>query len=153
MEKSRGKNLGRITAPRRHSVTQTTNQHFKIPVKASLLCLSLPIAAALAFAPAPPRSAQDPQEPAPENIKVVSISELQYVDQQGKKASVSATNVVEIRVFDDHADSVRLELLYDNGDYSLIDAQAMHILRKSGSTRDVRLVRTQRATMRFPRLP
>ena len=60
---------------------------------------------------------------------------------------------MEIRVFDDHADSVRLELLYDNGDYSLIDAQAMHILRKSGSTRDVRLVRTQRATMRFPRFP
>ena len=55
----------------------------------------------------------------------MSISELQYVDQQGKKASVSATNVVEIRVFDDHADSVRLELLYDNGDYSLIDAQAI----------------------------
>ena len=47
----------------------------------------------------------------------------------------------------------RLELLYENGDYSLIDAQAMHILRKSGSTRDVRLVRTQRSVMRFPRLP
>ena len=44
-------------------------------------------------------------------------------------------------------------MLYENGDYSLIDAQSMHILRKSGSTRDVRLVRTQRTMMRFPRLP
>ncbi|MEC7724491.1 MAG: hypothetical protein VYD05_03175, partial [Planctomycetota bacterium] len=122
-------------------------------VKAALLCLSLPIAAALAFAPAPARPGQDPQDPAPENIKILSISDLQYVDQQGNKKTVPAANVVEIRLFDDHADSVRLELLYDNGDYSLIDAQAMHILRKNGSTRDVRLVRTQRATMRFPRLP
>jgi hypothetical protein len=122
-------------------------------VKAKLLFLSLPIAAALAFAPRQPAVAQDPQDPTAEKIAVMPISELQYVDQQGNKNVVPATNVVEIRVFDDQAESVRLELLYENGDYSLIDAQAMHILRKSGSTRDVRLVRTQRSTMRFPRLP
>ena len=124
-----------------------------ILVKAPLLYLSLPIAATLALAPTPSLSNQDPQEPKPENIKVTSISELRYSDQQGKWQKVSAANVVEIRIFDDHAHSVRLELLYENGDYSLIDAQVMHILRKSGSTRDVRLVRTNRSTMRFPRLP
>ena len=122
-------------------------------MKAPLLFLSIPIAAALAFAPTPSVTTQDPQEPKPENIKVTSISELRYIDQQGVEKTVPAANVVEIRVFDDHAHSVRLELLYENGDYSLIDAQAMHVLRKNGSTRDVRLVRTQRSKMRFPRLP
>lgn len=122
-------------------------------MKATLLFLSLPIAAALAFTPFQPVGVQDPQDPDAEKIAVMPISELQYVDRQGKKNVVPATNVVEIRVFDDQAESVRLELLYENGDYSLIDAQSMHILRKSGSTRDVRLVRTQRTMMRFPRLP
>lgn len=122
-------------------------------MKAKLVFLSLPIAAALAFSPFQPASAQDPQDPDAEKVAVLPISELQYVDRQGNKNVVPATNVVEIRVFDDQAESVRLELLYENGDYSLIDAQAMHILRKSGSTRDVRMVRTQRAMMRFPRLP
>ncbi|MCK5942411.1 MAG: hypothetical protein KAI24_10610 [Planctomycetes bacterium] len=121
-------------------------------MKASLLFLSLPIAAALAFAPSQSGS-QDPQDPKPENIVVLPISEVQYVDLQGTLKVVPARNVVEVRVFDDQPHSVRLELLYENGDYSLIDAQAMHILRKNGASRDVRLVRTQRSTMRFPRLP
>jgi len=116
------------------------------------MLLSLPIAAALAFAPSH-SAPQNPQDPKAENISVIPISTLQYVDRQGNQTNVPATNVVEIRIFDDHAESVRLELLYENGDYSLIDAQAMHILRKNGATRDVRLVRTQRSMMRFPRLP
>ncbi len=120
-------------------------------MKAALMFLSVPVVAALALAP--PRPAQDPKAPEPENIVVMPISSVSYVDMQGKLTNVPATNVVEVRVFDDHAESVRLELLYDNGDYSLIDAQSMHVLRKAGPTRDVRLVRTQRERMRFPRLP
>lgn len=122
-------------------------------MKASLLCLSLPIAAALAFAPSPAPAAQDAQDPTLETVKVMPIAELQYVDLQGEKHVVPSTSVVEIRVFDEQAHSIRLELLYDNGDYSLVDAQAMHLLRKNGTTRDVRLVRSKRAAMRFPRLP
>ena len=122
-------------------------------MKASLLCLSLPIAAALAFAPSPASVFQDPQDPNLETVTVMPIAELQYVDMQGKKHVVPSTSVVEIRVFEEQAHSVRLELLYDNGDYSLVDAQAMHLLRKSGTTRDVRLVRSKQAAMRFPRLP
>ena len=122
-------------------------------MKASLLCLSLPIAAALAFAPSPSPVAQNPQEANPEVVNIMPISELQYVTLNGKSETISSTSVVEIRVFDEQAHSIRLELLYDNGDYSLVDAQAMHLLRKNGTTRDVRLVRSKRAAMRFPRLP
>lgn len=123
-------------------------------MKAALLFLSLPIAAALAFVPAK----QDPQKPADEVVPaestaILSISELQYVTQQGKTMNIPARNVVEIRMFDGQNDHIRLELLYDNGDYSLIDAQAMHLLRNGGGTRDVRLIRTGGSAMRFPRLP
>lgn len=122
-------------------------------MKATLLYLSIPVAAALAFSPAPSLPSQDPQNPAEENIKVMPISALQYVTASGERQTVRAENIVEIRVFEDHSDSVRIELLYENGDYSLIDAQSMHIMRRTGAPRDVRLVRTQRSKMRFPWLP
>lgn len=122
-------------------------------MKATLLYLSIPVAAALAFSPAPSLQSQDPQKSAEENIKVMPISALQYVTASGERQTVRAENIVEIRVFEDHSDSVRIELLYENGDYSLIDAQSMHIMRRTGAPRDVRLVRTQRSKMRFPWLP
>jgi hypothetical protein len=126
-------------------------------VKTALLFLSLPIAAALAFAPVH-SAPQDPQNPSDPNkpdevATILSLSELQYKDMQGKMTNVSARSVVEIRMFDGMNDHIRLELLYDNGDYSLIDAQAMHLLRQGGTTRDVRLVRSASSAMRFPQLP
>lgn len=122
-------------------------------MKASLLCLSLPIAAALAFAPSPAPVAQNPQDENPEVVNIMPISELQYVTLNGKSETISSTSVVEIRIFNEQTDRIRLELLYDNGDYSLMDVQTMHILRKSGITRDVRLVRSKRNAMRFPNWP
>jgi len=119
-------------------------------MKAPLLALALLIAATLAFVPQDP---QQPAEPPQEQSTVISLAEMQYVDRQGETRSVPSRNVVEIRVFEDDSDHIRLELLYDNGDYSLIDAQALHILRSGGSTRDVKLVRASRRNMRFPRLP
>ena len=127
----------------------------EIPVKASLLFLSLPIAAALAFVPN--QSAQDPKPVDPnkpeELTSVISLSKLQVKDMQGLVTNFPARNVVEIRMFDGMTDHIRLELLYENGDYTLMDVQAMHLLRNDGSTRDVKLIRTKANRMRFPRLP
>lgn len=122
-------------------------------MKATLLYLSIPVAAALALSPAPSLQSQDPQTPAAENIKVMPISALSYMTANGERQVIRAEKIVEIRLFDDHLDNVRIELLYENGDYSLIDAQSFHIMRRTGSPRDVRLVRTQRSKMRFPWLP
>ena len=123
-------------------------------MKAPLLFLSIPIAAAFAFAP---YQNQDPQPTNPggvvETTAVMPISEMQYTDLQGKTVVVSARNVVEIRLFDDQKQHVRLELLYENGDYSMIDAQALHLLRNGSTKRDVKLVRTHLGGMRFPSLP
>lgn len=124
-------------------------------MKASLLFLSLPIAAALAFAPN--QLIQDPKPDDPnkptESTSIISMSTLQVKDLQGSISSISAQTVVEIRMFDGMKDHIRVELLYENGDYSLIDAQAIHMLRTGGASRDVKLIRTQPTRMRFPRLP
>ena len=119
-------------------------------MKASLITLALLLAATLAFVPQDPKASA---EPAHQDSSVISLSEMQYVDRQGNTRVVPSTQIVEIRVFDDDSDHVRLELLYDNGDYSLIDAQALHILRSGTPTREVRLVRASREHMRFPKLP
>jgi hypothetical protein len=119
-------------------------------VKAWKLMLPVPFVAALAMVP------QDPQPVVPadaaEQSMNASISELQYVSLQGNAHSVSARSVVEIRFVEDHPERIRLELIYENGDYSLIDAQAIHLLRNGPSTREVRLVRSKQARMRFPKL-
>lgn len=111
----------------------------------------VPAVAALAMVPQDPQNTNNPETA--DQSAVLSISEMQYTTSQGGTVSVSARNVVEIRLLDDHERSIRLELLYDNGDYSLIDAQTFHLLRNGPSTREVRLVRGKSSRMRFPKLP
>lgn len=111
--------------------------------------LPIPVVAALAMVP------QNPQQPGDPSLadvaSVITLSELNYVTPQGTTSVVSARNVVEIRLVEDVVDRIRLELYYENGDYSLIDAQAFHLLRNGGSTREVKLVRGKQARMRFPK--
>jgi hypothetical protein len=119
------------------------------PVKAWKLLVLVPAVAALAMVPQDPSPA--PAD-APEPSTTASITELQYVNLQGTTQVVTARQVVEIRFLEDHPHHIRLELVYENGDYSLIDAQAFHLLRSGPSAREVRLVRGKQARMRFPRL-
>lgn len=117
-------------------------------MKAWKLLFAVPFVAAIAMVPQG-QGGQQPDDPA----TVVNLSELQYVNLQGATTSVSGRNVVEIRVFEDCTDAIRIELVYENGDYSLVDAQSIHLLRNGGSTREVKLVRSKAPRMRFPRLP
>ena len=112
-----------------------------------MLLLAIPVVAAIAMVP----QGQNPGDPSlADQTHVVAISELQYVTPHGTK-SVSARNVVEIRLLEDVAEGLRLELYYDNGDYSLIDCQAFHLLRTGQVTREVKLVRGKQSRMRFPK--
>lgn len=113
------------------------------------LLLPIPFVVALAMVP---QGAQTPGDPSLTDIvSVIPISELNYVNPQGNTTVVNARNVIEIRLLEDVPHGIRLELFYENGDYSLIDAQAFHLLRNGGSTREVKLVRGKQARMRFPR--
>lgn len=118
-------------------------------MKAWKFLLPVPFVIALAMVP---QGTQSPGDPSLADIvSVVAISELNYVNPQGNTTVVNARNVVEIRLLEDVAQGIRLELFYENGDYSLIDAQAFHLLRNGGSTREVKLVRGKQARMRFPK--
>ena len=119
-------------------------------MKAWTYLLPVPVVAALAMAPQDPQTPGDPA--LVDQVAVVSLSDLQYTNLQGTPTVVSSRNVVEIRLLEDHAQSIRLELIYENGDYSLIDAQSFHLLRTGNSAREVRLVRGKSTRMRFPRL-
>lgn len=117
------------------------------------LLLPIPLVAALTFVPgtAPPQGPEKP--PADDVSAVVQLSELHYTTPDGVTKVVAGRSVVEIRVLTDTESRIRLELLYDNGDYSLIDALAVHLLRNRGGSHEVRLVRGRSEKMRFPRLP
>jgi hypothetical protein len=100
---------------------------------------------------------QDPAAPTPpvqsEAIAGATISELHYINQQGTLTVVAARNLVEVRLIEDRDDHIQLELIYENGDYSLINAQAFHLIRNGTGSREVRFVRSKPERMRFPRLP
>jgi hypothetical protein len=118
-------------------------------VKAWKFLLPVPFVIALAMVP---QGAQNPGDPSlADVIGVVPISELNYVNPQGTTTVVSARNVVEIRLIEEVEHCIRLELFYENGDYSLIDTQGFHLLRNSGATREVKLVRGKAARMRYPK--
>jgi hypothetical protein len=114
----------------------------------------LPIPCVVALLAMMPQIPQGTEDPAVTDIAaVLRISELQYVDLQGKTSVIPSRNVFEVRLLEDTQQGMRLEILYDNGDYSLIDAQALHILRSGRDPMDVRFVRSTRARLRFPKLP
>lgn len=116
--------------------------------------LPVSVVAAIAMVPQDPLPLQ-PQAPMPstEQVNVVTMSDLQYVNLQGVSTTVPARQVVEIRLLEECTQHIRLELVYDNGDFSLIDVQAFHLLRNGSAGREVRLVRSKTDRMRFPRLP
>ncbi|MGE3173329.1 MAG: hypothetical protein AB7O97_11945 [Planctomycetota bacterium] len=116
--------------------------------------LLLPVPCAAALLAMMPQNPQGTEDPAVTDIStVLRISELQYVDAQGKTSVIPSRNVFEVRLLEDTGERMRLEILYDNGDYSLIDAQALHILRSGRDPMDVRFVRSTSARQRFPKLP
>jgi len=119
-------------------------------VNAWKLLFAAPIFAAIAMSP------QDPKPSGATIADIVTIrtiSELHYTPLGGASVSVPARSVVEVRYMDDHGDNIRLELIYDNGDYSMQTVQGFHLLQSGGGSREVRLVRGASSNMRFPRLP
>lgn len=116
--------------------------------------LPVSVVAAIAMVPQEPQPPQAQSAPqSTEQVNIVTMSDLQYVNMQGVSTTVAARTVVEIRLLEECSQHIRLELIYDNGDFSLLDVQAFHLLRNGSATREVRLVRSKVDRMRFPRLP
>ncbi len=114
----------------------------------------LPIPCVVALVAMMPQVPQGTEDPAVTDIStILRVSEMQYVDLQGKTSVIPSRNVFEVRMLEDTQQGIRLEILYDNGDYSMVDAQALHVLRSGRDPMDVRFVRSRRSRLRFPKLP
>lgn len=83
----------------------------------------------------------------------VRFAELQYVDRAGQTRAVPARSILVVRVLEGLAEGLRLEINYENGDYSLVDVQGFHLLRAGRDLQDVRLIRCRHDRMAFPRIP
>lgn len=96
---------------------------------------------------------QDPNklvDPFAKSAKV-TFSQLVYTDASGASQTIPAKTMTLIRLLQVPDDGLRLEILYENGDYSLIRPQTFHFLTRSDSTSASILVhRSSVASMSFP---
>lgn len=116
--------------------------------------LLLPVPLALGLLAMMPQGAQGAEDPAAKTdiLRVLQLSQLQYVDLAGKTVALPARSMLEVRLVDDASDRLRLEIFYENGDYSLIDVQGFHIIRAGQDVQEVRFVRTKKERLAFPLL-
>lgn len=115
-----------------------------------LLLLPVPcIAALIAMAPQNPAATDASVQ---DVVTIVRMAELQYVNHSGSLTVVPARSVVEVRLHEDVHDTLRLELAYENGDFSVINTSSVNILRQGVGATEVRLVRSRSGRMRFPRV-
>lgn len=114
----------------------------------ALVLLALP---ALAW-----RSTQDKEEKRPQGRPQgtsarVNFAIFTYTDTGGRTTSVQARDLIEVRLLHGQQEHMRLELLYQNGDYSMVDAHAFHLVRKSeAGGSDVVVTRAEPAAIVFP---
>jgi hypothetical protein len=114
--------------------------------------IPLPLALGLlAMVPQGPDAAQ-PGATNNDVANTVRIAELQYVDRAGQVRSVPARSILVLRLLEGAPEGLRIEINYENGDYSLIDVQGFHLLRAGRDLQDVRLIRSRVDRMVFPRI-
>lgn len=111
---------------------------------------ALAVPAVLVLLAMAPQGPQDDPAAKTDLAQVVSLSQLQYVDSVGKSIAVPARSMLEVRLLEDFQHGLRFEIYYENGDYSLVDAQAMHLVRAGQDVQEVRFVRSRLARMKYP---
>lgn len=118
------------------------------------LLLPVPFLLALvAMVPQGPGSSGASDAAKDEITAQIRFAELQYVDRAGQTHAVPSRNILLLRLMEDVPEGLRLEIYYENGDYSLIDVQGFHLLRQGRDVQEVKLARTRRDRMLFPRIP
>ena len=79
------------------------------------------------------------------------FSQLQLTDAAGQTHSISARNLLHVRLLKTGDSTPLVEIFYQNGDYSLMAVHALHVIQRSPSpSEDVLLSRAQVSGMRFP---
>lgn len=121
-----------------------------LPLFASLLLLALLPWTLAAFA------APVPQNPTPDTFRqqmVWNFAMLQYVDAQGELREIRAGDLRSIHLLlAEQTGLMRMELVYENNDYSSVEVRDFHLIRRSSaaSTADVPVLRSLIQGMSFP---
>lgn len=116
--------------------------------------LLLPVPLALGLLAMMPQGVQGSEDAATKADvqRVLQLSQLQYVDLAGKTVALAARNMLEVRLVDNAGEHLRLEIFYENGDYSLVDVQGFHVIRTGQDVQEVRFTRTKKERLAFPML-
>lgn len=77
---------------------------------------------------------------------------LQYTNSSGKVMEIPASTVTKIWLLADTEGGLRMEIAYENGDFSSLQIQDFHVIRRSSklASVDVPVVRTDISGMAFP---
>lgn len=116
--------------------------------------LLLPVPLALGLLAMMPQGTQGSEDAAvrADVQHALQLSQLQYIDLSGKTVALAARNMLEVRLIDNAGEHLRLEIFYENGDYSLIDVQGFHVIRAGQDVQEVRFTRTKKERLIFPML-
>ncbi len=121
---------------------------------ACLLLLMAPFLTAWTLPPAAGVASpaqQGPQDDWRQEL-VWNFAVLQYVNARGEMVEVPARNMSRLYVLRGAEDQIRLEILFENRDYSSVETREFHLIRSSAqvSAVDVAVVRDHFGGMAFP---
>jgi len=77
---------------------------------------------------------------------------LQYTNSKGKSVEVPASTITKIWLIADSDGDLRMEISYENGDYSSLAINDFHVIRRSSNLAsvDVPVVRSDMSGLAFP---
>ncbi len=101
-----------------------------------------------------PTGVNQAQDPA-YRTAVINFSVLSYANPKGEMVKVMASTITKLWLLTSPRGEMRLEILYENGDYSMIQVTNMDFIRRMpGATAvNVPIVRSGMEGMAFPELP
>ncbi len=112
-----------------------------------LACLSL----LTAFVANPAQDSEQKRDPFYQSTRL-NFAVLQVTNAAGKSTEIPASTITKIWLIADSDGDLRMEVSYENGDYSSLELHDFHIIRRSNSLAsvDVPVVRTDMSGLAFP---
>ncbi|MHC5064955.1 MAG: hypothetical protein ACYTG5_13395 [Planctomycetota bacterium] len=104
-----------------------------------------------AFVGTPAQDPEQKRDPFYQSTRL-NFAVLQVTNAAGKATDIPASTISKIWLIADSDGDLRMELSYENGDYSSLELHDFHIIRRSSNLAsvDVPVVRTDMSGLAFP---
>ena len=104
-----------------------------------------------AFVAFPAQDIDQKRDPFYESTRL-NFAVLQYTSSAGKTTEIPAATITKMWLIADSDGDLRMELSYENGDYSSLELHDFHIIRRSSNLAsvDVPVVRSDMSGLAFP---